>query len=361
MFSKKFILTFILIIFSIGFLNIYTSQLSVKNLDLKNLGNKYINMRSYSLNRLNDFKIQSKIISSKARPKIGLFGNHQIAFMSPKKINLDENLLHNYQYGDFSIFDTYFFLKKLSEQNLLPSEKIVIFFTTPNNDNGNLITSLSRQTKHVINFHEFMKNINEFSLNDTFLLFKSYMQYYYDSMFDYQTTATSIKVLLNIFSNINLKDFFNKDYIEKLDLITKKDNCDMKYPNGKFIFLRNDGSFTENCIKFNLIKNQKDLTKNLYFKNKDIKKLYSIISKINSLAKEKKLELYFVIPPVYEDLRNSKVDKIFNKALDESIKIVNIFDHRSLRQKKEFFLDYDHVNSEYLKYVIKDLRLLKIN
>ena len=357
MFYKKFILTFILFIFSIGFLNIYASQLSVKNIDLKNLGDKYVNMKSYSLNNLNDFKIQSKIVNSKTRPKIGLFGNHQIAFMSPKKINIDQNLIHNYQYGDFSLYDTYFYLKKLSKKNLLPSEKIVIFVTTPNNDNGNLITTLSRGTKHVIEFGTFFKNINEFSLNEKFSLLKSYLNYYYDSAFDYQTTATSIKVFLRILTKIDIKDFFNQDNIKKLNLITKHDNCTMGYTSGRFIFLKNDGSFSENCIKFNLIKNQNNLKSDILFKKNDIKKLNSIILKINSLAVEKKLKLYFVVPPVYEDLRYSKVDEIFNNALSEINKNINIFDHRNLRKNKNFFLDYDHVNNEYLKFMIKDLNL----
>ncbi len=336
--------------------NIILSKRSVDINEIKNLESKFVNMRSYSLNRLNDFEIQSKIIENNPIPKIGLFGNHQIAFLSPKKLKND-NLIHNYHYNDFSVYDVYFYLIHLSKKNMLPSEKIFIFFTTPNNDNGNLITTLSKQTKHVISFNSFIKNIKNFSLESQLLLIKSFLSFYYTSTFDYQVTANNLKVLINLLTTNKTNRFLNVEYSRKMKIISDHDNCRARYPNGKFIFLKSDGSYSENCIKFNLIKNHAKLNGKPYFTKKDILKLNSITTKIERLLKKEGVELYFVIPPVYEDDRKSEVDLIFDKAIEGVDKNIVIFDHRYLRNEIKIFLDYDHLNSKYLKIVLKDANI----
>ena len=73
MFYKKFLFSFLFLILSMSLFNIILSKRSVDINEIKNLESKFVNMRSYSLNRLNDFEIQSKIIENNPIPKIGLF------------------------------------------------------------------------------------------------------------------------------------------------------------------------------------------------------------------------------------------------------------------------------------------------
>jgi hypothetical protein len=337
MFIKKFFLFFFLIFFIVGLLNYKISNNKLNLSKLNNLGNNLVNMRLLTLSRIDDFKVHNSIINRDNLPEIGLFGSHQISFLSPN--NLKKNfMLHNYSYADFSLFDVLLYLKKLKKENLLPTKKLVIFIVTPNNDNGNLITTTSGQTFHIINLKEiFLYNL---SFNERLSIFKSFFIYYRNFFFNYQLTITHIKQLLN----------FN--YLE--DPISTKNNCYYQHQSTKFLFLKSDGSFDHNCIKFELIKNNNNNNGRVFFNQKDVVKLKYILFRILDFASENKLELIFVIPPVYEDERNTAADNNFNlalKDLDNSIKIV---DQRELRFNHNFFLDYDHVSDKYLENLINN-------
>jgi hypothetical protein len=76
---------------------------------------------------------------------------------------------------------------------------------------------------------------------------------------------------------------------------------------------------------------------------------------IMELGKRNGRRVVFLIPPVYESIRESMADQVFDRAL-RLVPEAHVIDHRRYRGREELFVTYQHPGRRYFRLLVEELR-----
>ena len=347
---KVFCLIFISLLFVLLLLVNTLKNLEYNFFDFNLIKNKQL-ISTKGLSRSSVQSIKMAYIEGRKKVDLGLFGNHIIQYHT--KDVLDPNTdFFNFWYANLSLTEIHHLLIYLDNIDKLP-EKILIGITTPNNDNGGSIIRYRGElsSKYISGdkiFKDLNNNITEFT---SFILNHFSLKKFFKNI-DY----------INLYQI--LYDFYQKKKIPLQvveDRLIEIEDCRISKKineNKCFYSLRYDGTLSlEFSPSRSLVKGGEiDDKSPIQLKKGDSKIIAYQIQSINNFLKEKNKKVIFFIPPVYEGNKKTLADTLFDEGLKKvDNKKVIILDHRYLRNKKDYFVHFDHTNKQYFKFLINEI------
>lgn len=287
------------------------------------------------------------------RPDIAVYGNHQIQYWSK---------VHNSGLQDFSYFNQWFanlslsdildYLMFLEKKEALPKKILLIQMTTPNNDNGNFIINRS---------NELPKDLY-FAATDQNFLIKHLLKFrlHLNKIFDYANILQHLpfKQKVPIIQplgrcgdgtfNAIAADAFSKKVILK----TPTNHCEFLSRNGA---MDRFGAAIPPSTRPHPIKNKNKLDPSqIKLFPHDHKQIVKALKNIIQIAQRNNLIYFFIIPPVFEDKRASRVNAIMDGVLQE-VSPLNLIDHRHENFSSKYFFSYDHPSGLYFSVLSKEI------
>lgn len=317
--------------------------------DFQKIKDKYL-ISTKALSRSSVQDIKMAYIEGRNKFEIGIFGNHVIQYHS-KDVFDEKKDFFNFWYANVSLTEVHHFLIYLDKINKLPSE-ILVGVTAANNDNGGSI--IRYQGELPLKYISWNKIYKDLFQNRTEFLSFIYQYFSFSTLFKNIDYMNLYQILNQTFSNktihnSNIKDrLISYEYCKKNQRILLRDCA---------LALKYDGSLaSEFTYNKRLVKNGDTLKREIELKPSDRYVLAYQINEINKFVKSKGRKITFYIPPVYEDNRKTLAREIFELSLSElDLTSVDLVDHRFLRNRKDFFVHFDHSNEKYFKFLMSEI------
>lgn len=343
-----------------------TSSLSTlrheESFDFKQLGPNQT-LATFSLTRRQNGSVKLGYIEQeKLRPRLGIFGNHQIVPFGSAHMGLhmDNGSFFNYAFANLGLAEVRDQLFYLSQENLLPRDLIVVQITTPNNDNGN----------HIVKFgNELPPDIRQPAMKNYNLGFADWASAKYE---DY---SSRIKTHLN-YANILIALFGGKQH-----WVINPDDCARQKPAPAWVrFIPGTIRMTAGLFADDLICARKAgalyrdgsavppkggrgqwLDSGVIDKNKsklvegDDAMVATYMRQIYDISRKAGAKVVFIILPLYEsdtpERRNSMINRIMDKALAR-VPEIQVIDHRRIFLGKKYFDNFDHPGNQYYEEIL---------
>lgn len=273
-------------------------------------------------------------------PEVVLFGNHVFRHFSENAFPKDrpDNYFFNAWYANFSLSEIYLTLAHLEQHGRVP-KKVIVQVTTPNNDIGD----------HVINFGGELPT--QYLTRDAIA----------HSLADGQYSWVGQAIISLLKGRISFSVFLTmpatgEDLSKRVVDVT---NCppalELCQPRVLRFGLRADGAYDEHELwRDPLVLNGDSAGYSQKLFPGDESNIADLFNRIDRLVRRNGGQAVFVIPPVYEEVRETEVDAIFNRAL-AMLEGIAIIDHRPLRSRADLFINYDHPNGAYFRLLADEL------
>lgn len=343
------ILIFLLLSLILTVITLKSLYSSYDYFDFQKLKNKnLISTRALSRSSAQDIKMA--YIEGRNKFEIGIFGNHIIQYHS--KDVLDEKKdFFNFWYANISLTEVHHFLIYLDKINKLP-DQILVGITAANNDNGASI--IRYQGELPLKYISWNKIYKDFFQNRTEFFSFIYQYFSFSTLFKNIDYMNLYQILNQTFSN---KTIHNSDIEDRLISYEYCKKNQRKLERDCALALKYDGSLaSEFTYNRRLVKNGDTLKREVGLKPSDRYVLAYQINEINKFLKRKGKKITFYIPPVYEDNRKTIAREIFDLSLNNlDLTSVDLIDHRFLRNRKDFFVHFDHSNEKYFKFLMREV------
>lgn len=307
-------------------------------------------------------------------PEVGLFGNHSFQYFGASAFGrpFDSRYFFNYWFANLSLPEVRDYLLHLEDKRKLPKKLILVQITTPNNDNGGVIVDLNYELppdlllegalradapiEKVRSFVGAIWNLLEGALHQIFG-YQTFILGLRGSTMDGRVLdithcqASEIGKDLSLIERLML--LMPATLRELASAVDARYYCNREFWRSAF---QRDGSHNANFNQRNPIKNASNLsdkTRRLVFG--DETRIARYMREIAAIGRRNDVATAFVVPPVYEDIRPSIVDEIFDGAM-QLVPDLNVLDHRSLRGDPVFFMRFDHPSPEYFRVLAVDLQ-----
>ena len=282
---------------------------------------------------------------------VGLFGNHQIQYWSAESFREAgfQGIIFNYWYANLALPDLLDYLRFAEDKGKLPRRLIVVQMTTPNNDNGSYIVDRSKELPSDIQ----MTSDGAPALVSYAVRFKLWL----DRTFDYAT------VLIGLFHADERGRLVTAGGCEEASMSTIQRHMPAMIANvlsfaglggracNPTVFrnaLRGDGSIDPVGLRSSPVRNQNALDPQKAQLNLgDENRIADMMRRIDAVGKRHGIPIVFVIPPVYEDVRYSTVDRIFDRALEQAPELKIVDQRKAGREHRDYFINYDHPAKPY--------------
>ncbi|MDJ0951659.1 MAG: hypothetical protein QNJ94_22340 [Alphaproteobacteria bacterium] len=326
---------------------------------------------SHGLTRKQRASLKVGFAENFAPPQVGLFGNHQFKYLTrnvfPK--GSDKRYFFNFWYANLALPELRDYIAHLASIDKLPTRLVIVQITTPNNDNGSYILGYNGELPSDLVMADASAGGTDL-IGRLGHLFSEWANELYTS-FRYSSVLVGIvgsrpeERMLERHACADTSDFQKAaahPILLKLPVMVRlpllpadpRKYCD---PSVFWSFaLQADGSYD---VKYhNLgrpIRNENQLDPGRrQLKFGDDRRIAALMRQIADVVQAAGRQVAFVVPPVYETDRFSSVDRVFDEAL-ALVPDIPVLDHRRHRDKKGFFVNYDHPSEAYFRFMVEDL------
>ena len=305
-------------------------------------------------------------------PQIGLFGNHAFQFFSEDSLRRNgvNRTFFNYWFGNISFTEILIVLEHLENLGKLPTQHIIVGVTSPTNNNGRYIVGYFGEMPDWIleDTNNSGKSVHQNGIVPNIRLQLGAIASWLKRAFDYNSFLSGLFAhdTFNRIVDLGECEFesdpnFLQQTIDQIPVTIRQllttfgvQNIHCNPLQWKET-LGSDGARDEAYTPSNPIIDQKPYDASLYaLRPEDAKRIAEVINALEALARRNDRTITFIVQPVYESnrYRVSPMNKIFSKAL-ESLDGIQLIDDRSLRNRRDFFVDYDHLNTNYYDDLIQ--------
>lgn len=324
-------------------------------------------------------------------PKVAMFGNHMFQYFSRSAFGeVPDDYYLNLYYGNLSLTELFALLRYLEEKGRLPRETIVLQVTPPNNDNGLHLLGFAGELplpliRYVLDaeWREGPYGLIRLwsTLSEAFsgLVGSLYYQLSYSTFFESLRPEARWTLNERIFDIRSCESTalsgaptpswhrfapgLLKQLLENIQSgPTAQVRCEAVHLANA---IRRDGSAIAKYDRKSLILNENPLDPReadaSYRKVQggDEEEIALYLRRIAAVAARNRIQIAFVIPPVYETEREGPGDRALSGALALAPELT-VLDHRKLRGRKEFFVTYDHPSGAYFEMLVAELRALRL-
>ena len=304
-------------------------------------------------------------------PKIGIFGNHQVKHFSVRDFGLTAppDQFFNYWYAESGLPEVRDYLAHLARLDKLPSETVLVHITTPNNDNGSGIINLGNELPLDIRLGA-VRGGHYGPVQSVAVT--GYMSY--------NVIRQSLRIYslaAGAFKGYRLIQPIDPNRCDATDSITNLGFLGARLPPSilyemqlvdeerllcSFIAgsYRADGSVTLPPKPYSPSSNSGVRENDRGLSAGDDALVAAYMRDITEIVTGAGRKLAFLIPPVFEEPRESVVNRLFDKALARLGDDVVVIDHRRKAFSKENFVLFDHPSDAYFRELVGELRHLNL-
>jgi hypothetical protein len=360
----------------------------------------YVPTRSLTLMQREEIKLGH--IERAAPPRVGMFGNHQMQFMTRRAFGPDTRpgYFFNYYYANLGLPELYDYMSYLADRGKLPTELLVVQITTPNNDAGAHILTVgfelppdllhyasnSSELAAWMGYGERWRTLEVKVREDMadplinrypglrqiynrldgpqrarFLTVEGWIQnvsHFTHQSLNYATLASALASYLRggVESRVVNGAGCTADRGDLVAAIftggasCSKADLHMAYEN--------DGSLNIEHFKGKPLRlnETEPLPQSPYLRDGDEVTVAAFMDRIFRLAQKHGRRLVFLIPPVYEESgRQSGANTVMSKAL-ALVPHIPVIDDREGLQDPKYYFNYDHPAPPYFERLVAVLR-----
>lgn len=301
-------------------------------------------------------------------PKVGLFANHSFQYFSSTAFGkpLDSRYFFNYWFANLSLPELRDYLLHLEKLGKLPAETILVQITTPNNDNGGVIIELNHELPPDLLLEGAMRkataleqaratavalwNLTESTAQQVFGYATFILGLRGSSMegriVSQERCAATAESELTLGRRIAL--ILPAQLRQMVSGIDYRYYCAREFWRVAF---QKDGSHAaEYSVRAPVLNASSLSERTRRLKYGDDAEIARFMREIAQIGERNNRRVAFIVPPVFETLRPSIVDEIFDAALSR-VPDLTVLDHRSLRSERSYFMRFDHPSPEYFAFV----------